>query len=574
MQNNLSRRGFLRGAGVAALGALAAGTLSGCGNGYAAATPDNLSAGEFSGPSWLGAPPEILESDITETLDTEVLVVGIGTGGIPAMISAAENGAKVLGIDRQGTPKNVREDIGAIDSRLQKASFEEFPEFKIEKKEAIEDIVRYANGFVNYDLVKLWANESGAMVDWLTDIVQRDGKMVMEFEGGVGDTSDPGRDKAFATGHSPQLTEAGQADEEWGFAESILAYAAEKGAEVRWFTEFIKCETDDSGRVTGVIARDVKEDRHYIRINASKGVILSTGGYGNNLEMMEDRQAWNQKIRIAAPGSGGNPTGDGIKAALWLGATMDPLGAACTFNRACVKPDQTAGDGVLGRWFWFGEQPFLKLNLKGERFCNESGPYDYMLHSTIMQPHQTYVDIWDANHAEQAEAFDEVGCCRLFPFPNGARNNIPMQVVDGMIEKLIEDGYVQKADTIEELAQKLNIPVDATVASWQRYNEMAANGEDTDYFKEKHRLLPLTQPPFYGVRTGAWFLATLDGVTIDTNMHPCNENGDPIQGLYLTGNDSGGFFSVSYPNLLTGLACGRTMTFGRRAGMLAATGQA
>lgn len=94
--------------------------------------------------------------------------------------------------------------------------------------------------------------------------------------------------------------------------------------------------------MTGVIARDVQGDRHYLRINASKGVILSTGGYGNNLEMMEDRQAWNQKIRIAAPGSGGNPTGSGIKAALWLGATMDPIGAACTFNRACVKPDQYA----------------------------------------------------------------------------------------------------------------------------------------------------------------------------------------------------------------------------------------
>ena len=168
---------------------------------------------------------------------------------------------------------------------------------------------------------------------------------------------------------------------------------------------------------------------------------------------------------------------------------MDPLGAACTFNRACVKPDQYAGDGVLGRWFWFGEQPFLKLNLKGERFCNESGPYDYMLHSTIMQPHQTYVDIWDANHAAQAEAFDEVGCCRLFPFPNGAKNNIPMQVVDGMIEKLIEDGYVQKADTMEELAEKLNLPVETTVASWKHYNEMAAAGEDTDYYKEKHRLM-------------------------------------------------------------------------------------
>ncbi|MCI8468895.1 MAG: FAD-binding protein, partial [Eggerthellaceae bacterium] len=384
--NGFSRRSFLQGAGLAALGALSAGTLAGCGHGYAAEAPTDRRRGEFGGPSWLGEPPVIDEKDITETIDTEVLVVGIGTGGIPAMISAAENGAKVLGIDRQGAPKNVREDIGAIDSRLQQASFDEFPEFRIEKKEAIEDIVRYANGFVDYDLVKLWANESGAMVDWLTDIVERDGKMVMEFEGGVGDTSDPGRDKAYATGHSPQLTDAGKADEEWGFAESILAYAAEQGAEARWYTEFVKCEQDDGGRVTGVIARDVRDDRHYIRINASKGVILSTGGYGNNLEMMEERQAWNQKIRIAAPGVGGNPTGDGIKACLWLGATMDPLGAAVTFNRACVKPDQTAGDGVLGRWFWFGEQPFLKLNLKGERFCNESGPYDYMLHSTIMQP--------------------------------------------------------------------------------------------------------------------------------------------------------------------------------------------
>lgn len=166
-------------------------------------------------------------------------------------------------------------------------------------------------------------------------------------------------------------------------------------------------------------------ERPYLRINASKGVILSTGGYGNNLEMMEDRQAWNQKIRIAAPGSGGNPTGSGIKAALWLGATMDPLGAACTFNRACVKPDQYAGDGVLGRWFWFGEQPFLKLNLKGERFCNESGPYDYMLHSTIMQPHQTYVDIWTRTTPRRPRPSTRWAAAGCSPSPTGRRTTFP-----------------------------------------------------------------------------------------------------------------------------------------------------
>lgn len=575
--NGLDRRTFLKGAGITAIGAAAMGALTGCGNGYtvpAGEEPVRETAGQVPGtPSWLGQAPEVAERDITETIDTEVLVVGCRTAGLPAVISAAENGAKVLGIDRTPTVLAPREDIGAIDSKLQLASFDEYPQFKIDKMEAMEDIVRYANGFISYDLVKVWANESGALIDWLTEIVERDGRLVMQFEGSIGTEGQGARDKAWATGHSPNKTDKGKEDKNFNFGVSLKEYAEEKGAEFRWSTELIKLEQDENGRVIGIIARDVN-DRHYIRINAPKGVILATGGYGNNLEMMEDRQAWNQKIRIAAPGSGGNPTGSGIKAALWLGATMDPLGAACTFNRACVKPDQYAGDGVLGRWFWFGEQPFLKVNLDGERFCNESGPYDYMLHSTIMQPHQTYVDIWDANHAAQAEAFDEVGCCRLFPFPNGAKNNIPMQVVDGMIEKLIEDGYVQKADTMEELAEKLNLPVETTVASWKHYNEMAAAGEDTDYYKEKHRLMAIDTPPFYGVRTGAWFLATLDGVTIDTNMHPCDENGDPIEGLYLTGNDSGGFFSVSYPNLLTGLACGRTMTFGRRAGMLAATGQA
>ena len=132
-----------------------------------------------------------------------------------------------------------------------------------------------------------------------------------------------------------------------------------------------------------------------------------------------------------------------------------------------------------------------------------------------------------------------------------------------------------KADTLEELAEKLGITdTAAVVESVKRYNECVAAGKDLDFGKEAKWLTAIDTPPFYGVRTGAWFLATLDGVTIDTNMHPCDENGDPIEGLYLTGNDSGGFFSVSYPNLLTGLACGRTMTFGRRAGMLAATGQA
>ena len=574
--NGLDRRTFLKGAGITAIGAAAMGALTGCGNGFAVAEseePVRETAGQASATGWLGEAPEIAERDIAETLDYEVVVCGCKTGGLPAVISAAENGARVLGIDRDSKVSNPREDIGAIDSKLQLASFDEYPQFKIDKMEAMEDIVRYANGFVNYDLVKLWANESGAMLDWLTEIVERDGRLRMDFEGSVGTEGQGARDKAWATGHSPNKTELGKQDKNFNFGVSLKEYAEEKGAEFRWETELIKCEQDANGRVTGVIARDVK-DRHYIRINASKGVILTTGGYGNNLEMMQARQPWNQKIRIAAPGKGGNPTGDGIKAALWCGGEVDPLGAACSFNRACVKPDELAGDGVVGEWWWFGEQPFMKVNLNGKRFCNESGPYDYMLHSTIMQPGHTYCDIFDSDYAAQVKQMNEVGCCRLYPFDNGSPSNRSIDDMPALFDSLLEKGYLQKADTPEELAEKLNIPVDNFVETFNRYNEMAENGKDEDYNKEPYRLMALKTPPYYGIRTGAWFLATLDGVRINTNMHPVRADGSEIEGLYMAGDCSGGFFSVSYPNLFTGLACGRTMTFGRRAGMLAATGQA
>lgn len=570
MSNHVSRRSFLKGAGLAAIGAAAAGALTGCGEGYVNADEVKNATTQMPGaPSWLGAAPVIDEADITETIDVDVVVVGCRTGGLPAVIAAAENGAKVLGIEQMSTIATPREDLGAIDSTLQKASFAEFPQFQIDKLEAMEDIVRYANGFVNYDLIKLWAEESGPMIDWLSEIVERDGQFAMRFEGSVGTEGQGARDKAWATGHSPEkLTDS----KDVTFGTTLRDYAEELGAEFRYDTMLVKCEQDADGRVMGVICRD-GNDRHYLRVNASKGVILATGGYVANTEMVEARQAWNNRLKINVP-VGGSCTGDGIKAAMWCGATIDPLGAAVTFNRACCKPDEVAGSDLVGKWFWFGEQPFLKVNLNGKRFCNESGPYDYMLHSAFMQPYHTYVDIWDADYVEQVRQINEVGCCRLYPFDNGAPSNMPITKMAGDFEALIEAGYIQQADTMEELAKKLNLPVDATVETWERYNQFADAGKDEDYNKEPYRLLKLQTPPFYGVRTGAWFLATIDGCPVNTDMHPVNEAGEQIDGLYMVGNDSGGFFSVSYPNLFTGLAAGRTMTFGRRAGMLAATGQA
>ncbi|MDO4502189.1 MAG: FAD-binding protein [Coriobacteriia bacterium] len=570
----VSRRNFLKGLGAAgtlgALTALGAGSVANAAEtksaeGTATTRLVKTKTGyPDQNPDWLGEAPQIDESLITETIDTEVLVVGYATGGMPAVAAAVEEGAKVYVVDRQGAPFAMKEDIGVVDSKMQKAYYKEHPEFKIDHKEILEDLVRYANGYVSYDLIKVWINESGAYMDWYQKILEKSGKWHLEYEAGLG-TEDGQRDRAWATGHSPQKNDP--ADENCPSIEDVFKEYIESFnlATYRWNAFFTKLEQDETGRVTGAICRDELTDQ-YFRVNASKGVILATGGYSNDVNMMKAMQPEILDVKIACDGSGSKSTSQGIKAAMWVGARKDPVGTSMLFNRACCKPTDTCGHGTPGRWFWFGEQPNLKVNLNGERFCNESGPYDYMLHAAYMQPQHTYCTIWDKNYAKYAEQFDEVGCCRLFPFPNGAKNNIPLQVVEGMLDGLMADGYVVKANSLEELAEGLGIPADKFVAQVKKYNKYAKDGHDPDYYKEPHRITPVDTPPFYGARTGAWHLTTLDGVMINTDMQVLDQNNEPIPGLFATGDCSGGFFSTSYPNLATGVACGRTMTFGRHAG--------
>ncbi len=526
---------------------------------------------------WLGEAPEIAESDITEELETEVLVVGCGTGGWIATMTAAEEGAKVLVVEKRESPTNIREDIGGINSKLQLEAFKEFPEFEIDKIEALQDIVRYASGYVDSDLVKTWIDNSGELVDWLTNLMESTGDWYMSLEGGIGDQEHPERDKAYATGHSPHKTEQGT-EKEVTTSSTFRDFCDATGnVDWRFSTALVKLDIDAAaGKVSGIIAQDLT-DNHYVRIKASKGVIMATGGYATNTDMMLALQPMTMKMKANVP-IGSTADGSGIKAMLWAGAQMDPCHASMMFNRCSVKPDETAGYKTNGKWYWFGEQPFLKVNLNGERFCNESGPYEFMLHSMYMQPYHTYCDIFDANNGKYAEQFDEVGCCRLFPFDNGALMNMPYDYVwSSMTEgenSHLEMGYLQKADTLEELAEKLNIPVDRFVASVKRYNELCAKGVDEDYGKSAHRMTPVDTAPFYGIRTCAWHLTTLDGCRINTSMQVIREDGTPIEGLFATGDCSGGFFANNYPNLFTGLACGRTMTFGRRAAKMVVNGEA
>jgi len=226
---------------------------------------------------WLGKEPEIAEKDIVATHETDILVVGCGTGGLFAVAAAAEAGGKVIGIDRFAVGTGIREDLGAIDSRYQKAWGT-----KIDKFEFITMATQYAGGHIQQDLVKLWCDKSGEAIDWVGDrLAERNIELWHES----GDKNDETRYKHFAIGHSPKLP----IDPKTGkfkitLAQVVEQYAAKKGARFDYNTKMVKLEKKN-GRVTGVIAENA--DGKYVRYNAAKGVVVATGGYAQNWKMME-----------------------------------------------------------------------------------------------------------------------------------------------------------------------------------------------------------------------------------------------------------------------------------------------
>ncbi len=508
---------------------------------------------------WLGEEPEIAESEIAETVDTEVLVVGAGHSGSFAACSAVENGAKTLLIEKMNhdLASGIRDTLAAVNSRQQVENRD-----NPDADTVIRYICDWSQGYAKRSLVKTWAENSGETMDWFAERIaatDRLGGFLHEVDEHRPEDNYP----AYDVGHSIQYT--GEYYEQLTM-DVLLEYAQGLGLEVRYETPMVKLETKD-GRVTGVIAKD--SEGRYIRIHASRGVILCAGGYAGNADMMNALQPWSVEqtcINYSKPGD----KGDGIRACLWAGASMDDTHCAMIFERGGIKPDE-AGKVDDGQLFWMGSQPFLKVNLRGERFMNEYMPYDYVLHAASQQPEHTYCTVWDSTYASDIERFATHGCSRLFPHVNGTAPVFPLEMVEGMNADLMARGYIVQADTLEELAEKLGLPVETFTKTAARYNVLAAKGEDTDFGKEGYRLSTLDTAPYFGIRqAGGYLICTMDGIRINETMHAIREDGTQIDGLYVCGDMSGSFFNGSYPNLLGGMAAGRSATFGRLAGRLAA----
>lgn len=498
----------------------------------------------------------------TQVLDYDVVVVGAGTGGWFAACSAAEEGVRTLLLEKTDAGADVRGDLGAVNTRYQQEDG-----CVIDEAAMLFDMYRFSSGNSSHALHKTWFENSGEAVDWYGDRLAEQG-ITLWHELATENPEKVPLSPHWATGHSPEFV-AG-ADGNMPSGKTVLeAYFTAQGGEVMYKTAMVRLAQDASGTVTGVYARTAEGDM--LLVNATKGVILATGGYGRDEAMLAALQPETlglYSLSIAKPGA----TGDGIRAALWAGAAMDATHTSMLFDRCAIAADATTADGTFGGFFNMGSYPWLKVNLEGRRFANEgTGVYDWLMHAGAEQPSGTYCTVWDADWVAAAEKADMHGCCRFFPYENGAPANETVESITAQNAKLLADGVIQQADTLEELAGKLGLPVEAFVETVERYNGFAESGVDEDFGKEWFRMASLATPPFYGVRNAGIMLCTLDGIRIDTDMRALRADGSAIEGLYVVGNDSGCYYSGSYINTSTGNAAGRTLTFGRRAGKNAAS---
>ena len=615
----LNRRSFFKAAaGIGAMTA-AATLLPGCapsgntGGGAADAVPEGA-----DGPgriySWLTDPPVIDDSEIVETVETDVVVVGGGNAGLLCACAVAEEGKTVAVIEMQAKESMTYwglHDIASINPKIRA----EYGLEEINKTEFLAEYQRRTHNKSNPALVKKFIDNSGPMIDWVIEHspqetvdqinVVRFTTMSEYFAKGAevnGFKCWPGyvQIKDFSNLVAPYLVEeaeaSGNATWYWGHTGVVLItetadVAAKKetlGSDGKPVFEDV---TIPQTTVKGVIAKNA--DGGYVKFLASKGVALTAGGYGGNPEMYE---SFSDEIRklyqshglptddIRTPAPFGRD-GSGIKMGMWAGGSIDPGPHAFVWptNTAVVSENYSSNVFVWGAgWAGAGSHwgaPFMCVDSTGKRFTDEMflGVFGILSQVERHKPGRFYYffdNKWKTNMANQAPEH--------FSQPGSTPDTVDFEALfNSWVEAGPEGAAVDEggttccwaANSLEELYEYMGLDdeMKANVqASIDRYNGFCEQGEDEDFARDPKLLISITEPPFFGMYSvfekPQCGLVALNGLVIDENQRVLDSYYNPIVGLYASGNNSGGRFAVQYSTPMSGLTLGMAMTLGRELG--------
>jgi fumarate reductase flavoprotein subunit len=547
-QKKFSRREFLKGAGVSVATVAGGSILAACSPKQVTPTTSGQTGNPNGQGDWKTPPAPIPDSQISKTVDVDVVVVGGGVAGLIATCSASDAGAKVAMLEKWTTGRFGGAYYGAMDSKLMREQGR-----KIDKTEVLVDFIKENQDNIDASLISTWLYNSGEAMDWLMEKTDAAGlvTIIVDTDGSTKKPEgyDPALnifDEGVYPGHrvgwdknNPTL------DVNSAVLDVLKASATKNGVNLNYETPAKQLIKNSAGRVVGVIATD--KDGKYIKFNATKAVILCTGDYMGDLNMVNEYIPWVAEFaKTYAYAMLMNPvpptpldTGDGHKMAMWAGAAM-----------------QGFGHGVMlgGGGFLFG--PFTRVNSDGQRFMNEntSGPAGGV--QVLSQKGAMAWEVFDSKYAEDIDRIPVIAYNGLQHLSDADKANV---------EKIS-----LKADTLEALADLMEVPKDTFVATINRRNELAKNGEDVDFGVVASRMVTVDTPPYYAVKGNFGLLLGFGGILVNNKLQALNENHEVVPGLYIAGNTSGRRFSNYYYTPVSGATNGMAMTHGYLAGKNAA----
>lgn len=531
-RETISRRTFLSGAALATGAAALGGAMAGCAP--LASTNSNNVGSNGTGQSgdarhsW-----EIIPDAITEfarTVETEVVVIGAGLAGLSTACSAAEQGSKVVVVEKTGSWNGRSAGFGAVKSRALDAYG-----YTVDKEAAQAVWIRTCASRCNQDLVSLYFDKSEESANWVLDKCDKAGSTVI-----IGDFLAAMNSKLYPEEPTYHIVSGGEGVEEGTFATGALLYndSLAAGAEYVFNSPAVQLIVED-GAVKGCVC---ESDEGYVAYRASKGTVLAAGDIHGNAEMVESFcpecvPIFDKSIYTPV----GANTGDGHKMGMWAGAVLQDLPLP-----PMIHP----------QLYCEASPPFLAVNSNGARFFNEGTWLQGRSLSILKQPDQLCYYLLDANwHEYYMEGLSVGGGI----FWDGFQDyDAAMAKFDDYIER----GIAWKADSLDELARKIDVDSETLAATVDRYNDLCAKGVDEDYRKDPVLMTPCNEGPFIALKVGAALLAIVGGLKVNTDSQCLNAEGDAIPGLFAVGNCQGDLYASDYPINIVANSHGRCVTFG------------
>ncbi len=586
MSATVTRRNFVKTAGVAGVAALGAAGAAGAAladEGTEDAAETEAAAGpDYS--SWLGEEPQISDDDVEEEVTADVIVVGMADSGIPAIRAAVEEGASVLAFERCDAHTATGGDVAVLGGEIQE-KYGRGDGF-LNPIEIAQEHQKECSYHTKLPIFNRWASEMKDVLSWFVDA---SGSYVTDET--FSDVPEENQDNYLYPYFVPMLESYDYTKESLpcyptslGFSnlsaalDGNLDKAIEEAGDkldIRYGHKAEKLIMED-GRCTGVYVRNLATGK-YVKATANNGVILATGDYSSNRDMLayfapETVENDIQTIWMWHD-SEGNATNDGsgLKMGAWAGAQIQQWHAPMIHHMGGgAGPD---GHGVMGNngWLW--------LNTNGERFMNEDLPGQQLENQVELQPGHKAYQIFDSAWPEELQYFPAAhGVACIYSdeaYPSWMNSNQLINVrTPADLQSAIDEGRCLTADTLEDLLGQIDdMDTEAALASIERYNELCAAGEDTDFGKSSQRLFAIENPPYYAVECGqALMLVCIGGLESDENCHTFDADRNVIPGLYVCGNMQGNRFAVEYPISLKGLSVSMALFYGYVAGKNAAQG--